>query len=117
MPPEAGLHPSARRTNPLRASPIVAVVGSLTHEIILETERIPRLGDSIAGTSLVTAHGGKGANIAIAAYRASHKKPKNDKVSSKSGVRDDEIRVFMYGAVGDDSIGPPLRYRTGREGN
>lgn len=109
MPPKTGLRRSARRSNPLTASPIIAVVGSLTHDIIFETERIPALGESVAGTSLVTAHGGKGANIAIAAYRASHKRPKNDKVSSKSAVKDDEIRVFMNGAVGDDDIGPLLR--------
>lgn len=109
MPPKTGLRRSSRRTNPLKASPIIAVVGSLTHDIIFETERIPGLGESVASTSLATAHGGKGANIAIAAYRASHQRPKNDKVSSKSGVRDDDIRVFMNGAVGDDIIGPPLR--------
>ena len=109
MPPRVGLRRSSRRANPLTASPIIAVVGSLTHDIIFETERIPQLGESVAGTSLATAHGGKGANIAIAAYRANHKRPKNDKVFGKSGLRDDEIRVFMNGAVGDDDIGPPLR--------
>ena len=109
MPPRTGLRRSSRRANPLTASPIIAVVGSLTHDIIFETERIPRIGESMAGTSLATAHGGKGANIAIAAHRASHNRPKNDKVSGKSGVRDDDIRVYMNGAVGDDDIGPPLR--------
>lgn len=91
------------------ASPIIAVVGSLTHDIIFETERIPWPGESVAGTSLATAHGGKGANIAIAAYRASHKRPKNGKVSGISRVVDDEMHVFMNGAVGDDDVGPPLR--------
>lgn len=104
-----GLRRSSRRTNPLTASPIIAVVGSLTHDIIFETERIPQLGESMAAISLATAHGGKGANIAMAVYRASHNKPKNDKVSGKTVVRDDEISVFMNGAVGDDDIGPPLR--------
>ena len=109
MAPRTGLRRSSRRTNPLTASPIIAVVGSLTHDIIFETERIPQLGQSMAGTSLATAHGGKGANIAIAAYRSSHKKPKNGKLSGKNGIKNDEIRVFMNGAVGDDEIGPPLR--------
>jgi ribokinase len=111
--PRTGLHRSARRINPLASSPIIAVVGSLTHDNIFETERIPKLGESIPSTSLVTAHGGKGANIAIAAYRASHKRPKDGKVLNKSGVTDDEIRVFMNGAVGDDEHGPSLR--TGME--
>lgn len=109
MPPRTGLRRSSRRTNPLTASPIIAVVGSLTHDIIFETERIPQLGESMAGTSLATANGGKGANIAIATYRASHKRPKNNKLSGKNVVEDDEIRVFMNGAVGDDNIGPLLR--------
>ncbi|KAL9123642.1 MAG: hypothetical protein Q9217_006943 [Psora testacea] len=91
MSPRTGLRRSSRRTNPLAASPIIAVVGSLTQDIIFETERIPQL-----------------------AYRASHETVKNDKESGKSGVRDSEIRVFMNGAVGDDEIGPALREKTGR---
>ena len=109
QPPRTGLRRSSRRANLLSASPIIAVVGGLTHDIIFETERIPELGQSMAGTSLTTAHGGKGANIAIAAYRASHKRPKNGKVSGKGNEKSDEIRVFINGAVGDDDVGPPLR--------
>jgi ribokinase len=107
----------SRRTNPLTASPIIAVIDSVTHDIIFETKRIPQLGESMAGTSLVTAHEGKGANIAITTYRASHKRPNNDKVFGKSGVRVDEIRVYMNGAVGDDDIGPTAAYRIGRKEN
>lgn len=109
MLPKKGLCRSSRRTIALTASPIIAVVGSLTYDHIFETERIPKPGESIPSTSLINAHGGKGANIAVAAYRASHKRPKDNKVASKSSVSEGEIRVFLNGAVGGDELGISLR--------
>jgi hypothetical protein len=94
MAPKPGLRRSSRRTNPLSTSPIIAVVGSVTKDIIFETERMPDLGQSVAGTTLATMHGGKGANIAIAAHRASRHRPKSDSIydtAAKGAIKAGEM--------------------------
>ncbi|MGW4729524.1 PfkB family carbohydrate kinase [Streptomyces shenzhenensis] len=54
------------RTSP---SPVV-VVGSLNHDLIVETPVLPRPGETVTGGALHTGLGRKGANPAIAASRA-----------------------------------------------
>ncbi|MFJ8605345.1 ribokinase [Streptomyces shenzhenensis] len=54
------------RTSP---SPVV-VVGSINHDLIVETPVLPRPGETVTGGALHTGLGGKGANQAIAASRA-----------------------------------------------
>ncbi|MEO0529740.1 MAG: ribokinase [Planctomycetota bacterium] len=48
----------------------IVVVGSSNTDMILQTERIPRPGETILGGEFVTAAGGKGANQAVAAAKA-----------------------------------------------
>ncbi|KAL3952898.1 hypothetical protein ACCO45_012841 [Purpureocillium lilacinum] len=95
--------------------------------------RIPDRGESVLANEYLEALGGKGANSAIATYRTCHKKPLEvaekagdeklrssdvcDNTSSNGGVlpkqeeltiddsSEDQIRVKMIGAVGDDRYG------------
>lgn len=67
---------------------MITVFGSINMDLIATTERLPKPGETIAGSSFVTAAGGKGANQALAARRAG------------STVR-------MAGAVGSDEFSAP----------
>jgi ribokinase len=71
------------------AAPRIAVVGSLNMDLIVRTPRLPRPGETLSGGEFVTAHGGKGANQAVAAAR-------------QGGV------VSMIGCVGTDDFGSRL---------
>src|SRR5882762_9288510 len=52
------------------ARPAIAVVGSSNTDMIIKLDRIPRRGETLLGSDLKTAAGGKGANQAVAAARA-----------------------------------------------
>ena len=67
----------------------VIVAGSYNHDLIFQTERLPRPGESRFGT-LTTAHGGKGFNQAIAANRLG-------------------ADTRFIGAIGDDGFGRSAR--------
>ncbi|KUJ19455.1 Ribokinase-like protein [Mollisia scopiformis] len=86
------------------APSIFAVCGGLNMDIVMETDRIPYTGESMDTNSLANFPGGKGANTAVAAYRASHLKSGSPargvaaEGSSSSSVDDrnkQEVRVFM----------------------
>lgn len=95
------------------AGPIISVVGGLNMDMILETDRMSEVGESTDSRTLFTFPGGKGANTAIATYRASRPKP----VSDTEGSEDtSNIRVFMNGAVGDDEFGAKLKTKLEEEG-
>jgi len=68
----------------------VVVLGSLNTDFVLAVPHLPRPGETVAGGSLATHPGGKGANQAVAA--------------AKLGAA-----VTMVGRVGDDSFGRGLR--------
>lgn len=63
------------------------VLGSINYDVVVYTDKMPILGDSIIGDGMIANLGGKGANHAIAA--------------KKIGI--DE--VFLISAVGDDVSG------------
>jgi ribokinase len=65
------------------------IVGSLNADLVVRTDRFPRPGETVRGTSLATLPGGKGANQAVAAARLGGE-------------------VTMVGAVGDDPHGSLL---------
>ena len=65
------------------------VVGSLNADLTVRTERLPRPGETVHGSPLVVAPGGKSANQAAAASRLGG-------------------RVVMVGAVGEDDHGDLL---------
>ncbi|WP_347352762.1 ribokinase [Intrasporangium sp.] len=67
----------------------VAVVGSLNIDLTVRTERFPEPGETLTGSELVTAPGGKGSNQAVAAAVLGS-------------------RVHLVGAVGADANGDVL---------
>lgn len=67
----------------------IVVVGSVTMDMVTCTPQIPRIGQTIIGTSFSTTPGGKGANQAVAAARLGYP-------------------VQFVGMVGDDIYGPQL---------
>ncbi|WP_109484692.1 ribokinase [Occallatibacter savannae] len=67
----------------------IVVVGSVTMDMVTCTPQIPRIGETIIGTSFSTTPGGKGANQAVAAARLGYP-------------------VQFIGHVGEDVYGPKL---------
>ena len=49
---------------------MITVFGSINMDLIATTPRLPKPGETLAGTGFSTAAGGKGANQALAATRA-----------------------------------------------
>jgi ribokinase len=64
----------------------IFIVGSINTDLVISTPYMPKLGETITGGDFFNAHGGKGANQAVAA--------------SKLGGQ-----VMMCGCVGDDLFG------------
>lgn len=83
---------------PNSSSPTILVVGSINLDLIVRAERLPRPGETVVGGVFSQAHGGKGANQAVAAARAGEK------------------RVAMIGAVGGDAFGNQARAALAQEG-
>ncbi len=67
----------------------IVVVGSVTMDMVTCTPQIPRIGQTVIGTSFSTTPGGKGANQAVAAARLGYP-------------------VQFLGHVGEDLYGPQL---------
>ncbi|MDD3221435.1 MAG: ribokinase [Clostridia bacterium] len=67
----------------------IVVVGSINMDLITQTDRLPKMGESVEGRSFGRAHGGKGGNQACAAARLGG-------------------RVTILGCVGDDMFGMDL---------
>jgi ribokinase len=73
-----------------RSKPVIVVVGSVNMDLVVECDRLPAPGETIAGGESATIPGGKGANQAVAAARLG-------------------AEVYMVGRVGDDDFGRALR--------
>lgn len=67
-------------------APVVLVVGSLHHDIMVETDHLPRADETVVGRRWYPKFGGKGGNQAVAAQAAG-------------------ARGRMFGAVGQDGFG------------
>jgi len=67
---------------------MITVIGSINLDLISYCKNLPKKGETIAGDRFVTAPGGKGANQALAAFRAS----KNNNT------------VKFFGVVGNDDF-------------
>lgn len=68
---------------------MITVVGSLNMDLVVQAERIPRVGETVLARNLQYVEGGKGANQTVAAARLGGK-------------------VSMIGAVGSDDMGDRL---------
>ncbi|MBA3042594.1 MAG: ribokinase [Alphaproteobacteria bacterium] len=77
---------------------MITVFGSINMDLIATTPRLPKPGETVAGSAFSTAAGGKGANQALAARRAG------------STVR-------MVGAVGRDEFADPALALLNEAGN
>lgn len=75
----------------------VVVIGGLNMDLIVQVQRLPQPGETVAGDSLMRAPGGKGANQAVAAARLG-------------------ADVTMVGRVGRDSFGRELKRSLRDEG-
>jgi len=68
---------------------IITVIGSLNMDLVINTPRIPQMGETITGSGFMVNPGGKGANQAVA-------------VAKLNG------NIYMVGCVGDDFFGKDL---------
>jgi len=75
----------------------IVVVGSVTMDMVTCTPQIPRIGQTVIGSSFSTTPGGKGANQAVAAARLGYP-------------------VQFVGMVGNDVYGPQLIENLSRSG-
>ncbi len=64
---------------------MITIIGSINFDLISYCEKLPKTGETILGSKVIMASGGKGANQALAAMRAGAK-------------------VKFYGAVGNDEF-------------
>lgn len=76
---------------------MITVVGSLSMEFVINSEMIPRPGETVPGRSFLRIPGGKGGNQASAAARLGS-------------------RVTMFGAVGRDDLGEEVIRRLKENG-
>lgn len=70
----------------------IVVVGSISMDLVMETNRVAEQGETVFGERFSMVPGGKGANQAVALGR----------------LQTEEDQVSMLGAVGNDSFGPIL---------
>jgi len=70
----------------MQSDPVVLVVGSLHHDIMIEADHLPRRDETAVGSRWYPKFGGKGGNQAVAAARTG-------------------VGARMVGAVGDDGFG------------
>ncbi|KAK6531008.1 hypothetical protein TWF281_007834 [Arthrobotrys megalospora] len=87
---------------------IIAVVGGINMDMIFTVDRVLGAGESKNARSFARCPGGKGANTAVAAYRASQ-------IALKNGISSG-IKVFINGAVGDDEFGLQLKQQLEESG-
>jgi ribokinase len=103
---------------------VISIIGALNADLIMVANRLPEEGESLLAESYYESLGGKGANSAIATYRACHKKPPENKGTAEAPGEsamptanedlyatlkppvdeddDDDIHIRMVGAVGAD---------------
>jgi ribokinase len=86
----------SKSSNPVK-KPRIIVVGSVNTDMVVKGDRIPTPGETVTGGQFVMAHGGKGANQAVAAARLG-------------------AEVILVAKVGDDVFGEESIENFRREG-
>ena len=116
--------PSSIQASAARRPTIIAVIGGINMDLLMNVYRAPDVGESMDALSMARLPGGKGANTAIAAHRASRPKPvegptartRRATTSAAHGDGQIDIKVCMNGAVGDDDYGTELKARLKESG-
>ena len=89
----------ARSPNDVTARPArIVVVGSSNTDMVVRVPSLPQPGETVIGGTFFTAHGGKGANQAVAAARA------GGSVTFVACVGDDALGDETLGALAADGI-------------
>src|SRR5699024_4774633 len=70
-------------------NPIITVVGSMNMDLVVKTDEIPKVGETLLGKELLQIPGGKGANQGVAIAKLNN-------------------NVIYLGKVGDDGFGKTL---------
>jgi ribokinase len=78
-------------------TPTVIVVGSINVDLFTYVDRLPRPGETVSGGTFSRAHGGKGANQAVAAARLG-------------------AHAVLVGMIGDDDLGESALSELGGDG-
>jgi ribokinase len=115
----------------------ISIIGGLDDDLIMIANHFPDGGESLLAKEYLEALGGKGANSAIATYRACHKQPKDtleiaatatlerrgnqepaERQLQSTRIWSDEleINVKMVGAVGDDKYGERFHAELNKNG-
>ena len=84
----------------------VSVLGGLVQKLTTNVDRVPD-EDEIVLANKFNMHSGKGCNSAVATYRLTRLNPKN-RPNARNEAVDDDFRVRMVGAVGEDEFGLTL---------
>ncbi len=79
--------------------PRVVVIGSVNADLVMNVEALPKPGETVTGGTFHVAHGGKGANQAVAAARA----------AGEAGGGAGAATVAFVARVGDDDHGRAMR--------
>ena len=80
--------------------PKILVVGSLNADLVIETDRMPKVGETLSAQNFTFGAGGKGANQAVASRR----------------LAPDNVSVAMVGCIGDDELGRKILTDAKKEG-
>ena len=91
-------HPIIQTNQPsMPPKPSILVIGSANMDLIMQVDRIPRVGETVTRGVFSRAYGGKGANQAVGAARAGG-------------------RVAFVGCVGADDFGKAMRAQLAADG-
>lgn len=93
----------------------VSVLGGVVQDFTTIVDRLPDDGETVVANGFTMQGGGKGSNSAVATYRLSRPNPKN-RPNARNEAVDDDLRVRMVGAVGEDEFGPTLKENLAKHG-
>ena len=90
------------------ARPILSVIGYIDMDLTMISRTFPSVGETAKALEYHASPGGKGSNVAVAAFRNSHVKRNVDEsglASWETSFSSLELQVRIVGAVGNDENG------------